>query len=97
MRIITRKRILNFVEKHNRAKKPLDVWYRIVKKTVFKNFDDLRKTYPSADLVGKFTVFNIGGNKYRLIAYIVYEAKKVFIHKILTHNDYDKNQWKEDK
>ena len=50
--------------------------------------------FDQADQVGKFTIFNIGGNKYRLIAYIVYSAKRIYIRHILTHSGYDKGRWK---
>jgi mRNA interferase HigB len=46
--------------------------------------------------VQNFTVFDIGGNKYRLITYIDYEKNKIFIRNILTHAEYDKEQWKKD-
>ena len=55
-----------------------------------------RGGYPHADQVGKFTVFNIGGNKYRLIAVIHYNRGKVFVRHVLTHAEYDEGNWKED-
>lgn len=51
--------------------------------------------HASADKVGKFTVFDIGGNKYRLIAAIHYNRKKVYIRHVLTHAEYDRGKWKE--
>ena len=55
---------------------------------------DVRKTYPHADAVGEFTVFNIGGNKYRLATSINYRTGKVYIHCVLTHEEYSKEDWK---
>ena len=52
--------------------------------------------YPSADQVGKFTVFNIGGNKCRLIVVIHFNRGKIYVRSVLTHQDYDRNKWKED-
>jgi mRNA interferase HigB len=52
--------------------------------------------FPSADQVDHKTVFNIGGNKYRLIAAIHYNRRKVYIRAIVTHLEYDKNKWKKD-
>jgi len=95
MHIITRRRVLEFGKQHPDAEEPLDRWYRIVKRTSFESFSDLRKTFPSTDQVGKLTVFNIGGNKYRLIAFTVYEKKRIYIREILTHKEYDKGKWKE--
>ena len=95
MHIITRKRLLEFGEKYPEAERPLDQWYRIVKHTNFESFSDLRKTFPNADYVGRLTVFNIGGNKFRLITFIVYAKKRIYIRDILTHQEYDKGKWKE--
>lgn len=97
MHIITRRRLLDFGEKYPDASEPLDRWYRIVKHSTYQSFHELRNTFPHADQVGKFTVFNIGGNKYRLIAYIVYAVKRIYIRHILTHIEYDKGNWKVEK
>jgi len=61
----------------------------------FANFVELHQTLPSADQVGKLTVFNIGGNKVRLIAAIHYNRRKVYIRAVLTHKEYDSQDWKE--
>jgi mRNA interferase HigB len=95
MHIITRKRLLEFDKKYPDSEEPLDRWYRIVKQSNYNSFAELRKTFPKADQVGKYTVFDISGNKYRLIAYIVYSAKRIYIRHILTHPEYDKGKWKE--
>jgi len=95
MHVITRKRLLEFSEKHPEAEQPLDRWYRIVKRTNFESFTDLRKAFSSADRVGRLTVFNIGGNKFRLITFIVYDKKRIYIRDILTHEEYSKGKWKE--
>lgn len=95
MHIITRKRLLEFAEKHPNSSTALDAWYRIVKNTEITNFSELRKTFPSADKVGNLTVFNIGGNKIRLIAAIQYKTQCLFIRHVLTHKEYDKENWKD--
>ncbi len=95
MHVITRKRLVEFVRKHPDAEPAVDHWYRIVKRTNFDSFVELRKTFPSADQVGKFTVFNIGGNKARLIAVIHYNRDMIYIRHVLTHKEYDKGTWKE--
>lgn len=95
MHIITRKRLIDFSKIHPDAEITLDRWYRIVKKSEFNSFADLRKTFPSVDQVGRLTVFNIGGNNYRLIAFIVFKNKRIYIRNILTHNEYNKERWKE--
>jgi len=69
-------------------------WYKLIKQTEFSSFVELRELFPSADQVGKLTVFNIGGNKIRLIAAIHYNRKKVYIRAVLTHAEYDQEKWK---
>jgi mRNA interferase HigB len=94
MHIITRKRLLEFAKKHPDCSTALESWYRIVKHTDFNSFAELRQTFPSADIVGNVTVFNIGGNKARLIAAIHYNTHRVYIRYILTHKEYDRGSWR---
>jgi mRNA interferase HigB len=76
----------------------LEIWYRSAKKAKWKTLEDVRKTWPSADgvTVGEktYTVFNIGGNKFRLIVKIEYEMQRLYIKHVLTHAEYDKENWK---
>ena len=95
MHIITRKRLLEFGKKHPDCNTALESWYRIVKHTKFNSLAELKKTFPSADQVGKLTVFNIGGNKARLIAAIHYNRSRVYIRHALTHKEYDRGILKE--
>ena len=94
MQIITRKRLLEFAKKYPECSSALESWYRILKHTDFKSFSDLRRTFPSVDKVEKYTVFNIGGNKVRLIAAVHYNTNKLYIRHVLTHKEYDRNKWK---
>ena len=96
MHIISKKKILDFVKNNPKSKSPLEYWYKIVNNTNFSNFDHLRRVFPSADQVGKFTVFNIAGNNFRLIAAIHYNRSKIYIRHILTHREYDSEKWKEE-
>ncbi len=93
--IITRKRLREFAAKHREAAEPLAVWYAIMSKTDFWSFSELKRVFRSADKVGKFTVFDIDGNKFRMIAAIHYNRKKVYIRHVLTHVEYDSDKWKE--
>ena len=94
MHIITRKRITEFVKKYPDSRSSLDTWYRIIKKTNYNSFSELKQHFSSADYVEGFIVFNISGNKYRLIAAIHFNRKKVYIRHILTHQEYDRDKWK---
>jgi mRNA interferase HigB len=95
MHVITRKRLNGFVEKYPETRAALARWYVLVSKTDFDSFAQLRAVFPSADQVGKLTVFNVGGNKVRLVAAIHYNRKKVYIRAVLTHEEYDRGDWKE--
>lgn len=95
MHVITRQRLNEFAEQHPQAKPSLAHWYRLMRRTDFANFVELRALFPSADQVGKLTVFNVGGNKVRLIAAIHYNRRKIYIRAVLTHTEYDEQRWKE--
>lgn len=95
MHIITRKRIVDFANKHPDCASALDSWYRILKHSTISNFAELRAIFPSVDHVEGLTVFNIGGNKARLVAAIHCNAQRLYIRHILTHREYDKYRWKE--
>jgi mRNA interferase HigB len=95
MHIISRKHLLEFAEVHPDSENALDNWYRLMKRTDYDSFVALRQTFPSADQVGTLTVFNIGGNKVRLIAAIHYNTHRIYIRQILTHAEYSKGKWKE--
>jgi mRNA interferase HigB len=99
MHVISSKAINDFVLQHPTAKTSLNSWYKIVNKTNFSNFNELRATFPSADVVkntsgDNLTVFNIHGNEVRLIAVIHYNRNKLYIRHILTHSEYNKEKWK---
>lgn len=94
MHIISRKALKTFWENHADAEKPLMAWYKLVQQAKWQHFADVRGDYPSADQVGEFVVFNIGGNKYRLITRIEYWWQKIFVRDVLTHAEYDKGKWK---
>lgn len=95
MHIISHKQIFIFAREHPDTRNALDDWYRIVRRTNFNSFAHLRQIFPSADQVGKLTVFNIGGNKVRLIVAIHYNQHRLYIRHILTHAEYNKGKWKE--
>jgi mRNA interferase HigB len=94
MRIISRKRLRQFVSIHPDADAPLEHWYKTIKSSNIGSFDELRSIFPSADRVNDLTVFNIGGNKFRLIAAMHYNTKRIYIQSVLTHDEYIKGKWK---
>jgi len=99
MNIISRKRIRDFAARHPDAGTGLELWYRVTRAARWVNIRDVRLVFPAADAVAvksgnTVTVFNIGGNKYRLVAAIHYNAGRVYVLRILTHTEYDKGAWK---
>lgn len=94
MHVIAKPILVEFWTKHPDAERPLIAWFRIMKAEIYADFNALRRTFPSADYVDGLTVFNIGGNKYRLIALIHYNRHKVYIRDVLTHEEYDRDAWK---
>ena len=91
MRIISRKALREFGEKHADARAPLDAWYRIVKGRDYASPHELRRDFPTASFLGaRRTVFNIGGNNYRLVADIRYDLARVYVRDVLTHAEYDR-------
>ncbi|MFL5245467.1 MAG: type II toxin-antitoxin system HigB family toxin [Gemmataceae bacterium] len=95
MHVISKKALRQFWKLHPDAEQPLRRWFKIVLAADWRSFAEVRAVYASADQVGQFTVFNIGGNKYRLIAAIHYNRGKVYIRHVLTHEEYDCDEWKE--
>ena len=97
MHVITRLRLMEFWEKHPNSETSLRLWNQRTIKAKWHEFNELRQIFPSADQVGNLTVFNIGGNNYRLITFVDYTYQKVFIRHVLTHAEYDKENWKNDQ
>jgi len=95
MHVISRKALRQFWERHPDSNRPLNRWFKILQKNNFASFNEMRRTFPSADRVGDLIVFNIGGNKYRLIASCHFNRNKVYIRHVLTHQEYEKGAWKE--
>tara|TARA_A100000171_G_scaffold31006_1_gene29337 strand:+ start:540 stop:842 length:303 start_codon:yes stop_codon:yes gene_type:complete len=91
MRIIKVKPLIDFYQKHSSAEQPLKAWVKEAKKAQWQSPHDIKSMYRSADILqGNRVVFNIGGNKYRLIVQINYFCGVVYIKFIGTHTDYDR-------
>jgi mRNA interferase HigB len=93
--VISRKKLKEAGARRGDLEGPLDAWFRICKKAAWKSLADVRQTFSTADAVGKWTVFNIKGNQYRLITEINYRFGRVYIRHVLTHSEYDHGGWKQ--
>ena len=95
MRIIKRGALVQFWQRHPDAKASLESWYAVVRRATWKTPAEMKLVYGNADLVGRRTVFNIAGNKYRMITRVNYQTQRVFVLYLLTHAEYDRGDWKE--
>jgi mRNA interferase HigB len=91
VRVISRKPLREFSQKHADARVPLDSWYRIMRGREYRSPHEIRADFPSASFLGaRRTVFNIGGNRYRLVVDVRYDLGRVYVRDILTHAEYDR-------
>jgi|SRR6266481_3811990 len=100
MRIISKARLRAFWQTPGcrHAEGPLRAWHtHVSSKTVtWRSWGDVKAAFGKASLVGNCVVFNIGGNKYRLVTRILFPSQKVFILKVMAHAEYDKNKWQDE-
>ncbi len=96
MHVISRRVLREYCQAHADSCQPLDDWYKTAQQANWMNLIEVQAIYPKAEAVGNFTVFNIKGNKYRLITSINYAKQIIYIKYVLTHAEYDKNDWKKD-
>ena len=96
MHVISRKVLREYCENHADACDALYDWYRVASKAEWKSLTDVQKTYLKAEAVGNFTVFDIKGNRYRLVVDMVYAFQRIYIKYVMTHAEYDKDKWKND-
>lgn len=82
VRIVSERQLKGFAERHPQSESALDSWRRAIKLSAWKNPAELK------------AAFNLGGNKFRLIAYVHYRAQIVYVKRVLTHEEYDEGDWK---
>ena len=94
MRVISEKKLREFWTRHPNAESSLRNWIKVVRVERWTGFADVRSTFGTVDRVGDRLIFNIGGNKYRLIAVPHYNRGKLFIRHVMTHAEYMRGAWK---
>jgi mRNA interferase HigB len=94
VRIISKAAISEFARNQKDALEPLMHWYMTAKRAQWRSLAEVREDFRHADTVGLFTVFNIGGNNYRLVTVIKYRWQVIYIRNVLTHSEYSKEKWK---
>ncbi len=100
MRIIKKRTLVEYWERHPQAKAGLVYWHKQAKAAKWSRLQDVRKTFSHADPVmvrsrRRVVVFNISGNRYRLMAAIHYNLQRIYVLMILTHREYDSAKWRE--
>jgi mRNA interferase HigB len=101
VRIITWRALREFGDKWPAAVGPLREWYKLTSGANWRYFSDVRATFGQTDLARvksgqTVCVFDIGGNKFRLAAFISYAKGKVYVLRVMTHKEYDNQNWKDD-
>lgn len=91
MHIISLKMLQQFWGKHPAAEMPMRNWHTVVEQTRFSDFNHVKQVFNSTDYVPPYTVFDVGGNNYRVITAIHYNTGKVYIRWTMTHSKY--NEW----
>ncbi|MDO5616068.1 MAG: type II toxin-antitoxin system HigB family toxin [Cruoricaptor ignavus] len=91
MRVIAKKILREFWEKHSDCEQQLKSWYKEVSKTKWSSPNEIKKEYPSASILNDNRIcFNIKGNNYRLIVKVNYDYQIILVRFIGTHSEYDK-------
>jgi mRNA interferase HigB len=91
MHVISRTKLIEFWEKHPDSEVPLRLWFKKVRQANWSGLNDLKSEFPTADYVGdNRVVFDIKGNKYRVIVLIFFDGGKAFIRFVGTHAQYDR-------
>lgn len=91
MHVISKKKLLDFSKQHPEAKERLLAWHKVMEGCKAQDFIELKQTFNTADYVPKkFTVFDVGGNEYRIVAVVIYDIQRVYLRFVGTHVEYDK-------
>jgi mRNA interferase HigB len=94
LNVISKRGLLEKAAKFADARSALQVWFDTAVDANWKSLQDISKTFPATDMVGDLAIFNIRGNRYRLIVRMVFQYKRIYIKEFLTHAEYDKGAWK---
>ncbi|MGH8553496.1 MAG: type II toxin-antitoxin system HigB family toxin [Methylococcales bacterium] len=94
MRVISKKPLREFSELHPESKPVIENWFRKVSSTEAFSFPMLRKSFASADYVDGFTIFDVGRNRYRIVTVIHYDKRRLYVRRVMTHTEYDRNLWR---
>jgi mRNA interferase HigB len=95
MHVISKSAWRDVVAKDPTVERPIAEWHKVAQLAQWRSLVDVRNVYPHADFVEPYTVFNIRGDAYRLVVKIEYRWQIIFVKRLLTHAEYDKQGWKQ--
>ena len=78
---------------HPETNAALDAWWKVVRAARWQHFDECRRSFTTADLVGRSLIFDICGNNYRLITVVSWRNQRIYVKALLTHREYERNTW----
>lgn len=94
VRLIGRDIVDAFAKEHSVARSSLHRWTQVIEANTFKHLVDLKRTFRTADYVRPYTVFDISGDRYRLVAIVDYGLEIVTVTHVMTHSEYDEQKWR---
>lgn len=94
MRVISKKPLRAFWDRHPESKPAIEDWFRKASQLKAPSFPSLCQTFGSADYVDGFTIFDVGGNRYRIVAAIHYDKQRLYVRQVMTHAEYGRNYWR---
>ena len=94
--VISQKKLRESWQRWPKAETPLRAWLRVAEHASWEKIADMRETYPRTDQIGRCIVFNVGGNKFRMVVVIHFNRGRVYFRHVLTHDEYDRGTWKGD-
>ena len=92
--MISRRAIREFAKIHPDSLPSLSNWYTVARRAEWKTFVELSTDFSAANQVGRRTVFNVGGGKYRLIARVNFGKQRLYVLFVMKHSDYNRDRWK---
>ena len=94
MNVISRRVLLEKASVYPDATVAIQDWFDAARAAEWRNLAEVRRGYPATDMIGPLAIFNIKGNRYRLIARVVFRYRRIYIKEFLTHAEYTKGTWK---
>ena len=93
MNVISKRGLLQLASRHTDSLGPLLAWFQVARRAVWEGLQDVREDFPTAEQVGNVLIFDIRGNRYRLVTRVNYAGRRIFVKDLLAHAEYDRRRW----